>query len=116
MAPDLVTFVIVPFQDSQSFGSLFEIKAEADEIFISGATVDDVEIIDAITASRLKAGGKVVTQTTSTNVGIQSSANTYSRVSSSGSSSSGSSSSGSSSGGSSSSGSSSGGSSSGGYY
>jgi hypothetical protein len=72
MAPDLVTFVIVPFQDSQAFGSLFEIKAEADEIFISGATVEDVEIIDAITASRLKAGGSVVTQSTTTNVGIQS--------------------------------------------
>ena len=73
LAPDLVTFVIVPFQDSQAFGSLFEIKAEADEIFISGATVDDIEIIDAITASRLKSGGRVVTQTTTTNVGIQSS-------------------------------------------
>jgi hypothetical protein len=72
MAPDLVTFVIVPFQDSQSFGSLFEIKAEADEIFISGATVDNVEIIDAITASRLKSTGNVVTQASTTNVGIQS--------------------------------------------
>jgi hypothetical protein len=72
MAPDLVTFVIVPFQDSQSFGSLFEIKAEADEIFISGATVDNIEIIDAITASRLKSTGSVVTQTSTTNVGIQS--------------------------------------------
>jgi hypothetical protein len=72
MAPDLVTFIIVPVQESQSFGSLYEIKAEADEIFISGASVDDVDVIDAITASRLKATGTVVTQTSSTNTGIQS--------------------------------------------
>lgn len=73
LAPDLVTFVIVPNQENQSFGSLFEVKSENDEIFISGATVDDVEIIDAITASRLKASGLVVTTSTTSNVGIQSS-------------------------------------------
>jgi RNase P/RNase MRP subunit p29 len=50
LAPDIVTFVIVPDQATQTFGSLFEIKSESDEIFISGATVDDVEIIDAVTA------------------------------------------------------------------
>ena len=73
LAPDLVTFLIVPIQENQVFGSLFEIKAEVDEIFISGATVDNTEIIDAITASRLKAlGGSVVTTSTSTRAGIQS--------------------------------------------
>ena len=73
LAPDLVTFLIVPKQENQVFGSLFEIKAEVDEIFISGATVDNTEIIDAITASRLKAlGGSVVTTSTSTRAGIQS--------------------------------------------
>jgi len=73
LSPDLVTFVIVPVQESQSFGSLFEIKSESDEIFISGATVDDVEIIDAVTATRLKASGVVVTTSTTSNTGIQSS-------------------------------------------
>ena len=73
LAPDLVTFVVVPNQSTQSFGSLFEVKSESDEIFISGATVDDIDIIDAITASRLKASGAVVTSTNSLNVGIQSS-------------------------------------------
>ena len=73
LAPDLVTFLIVPKQENQVFGSLFEIKAEVDEIFISGATVDNTEIIDAVTASRLKAlGGSVVTASTSTRAGIQS--------------------------------------------
>jgi len=73
LSPDLVTIVVVPNQDTQVFGSLFEVKCEADEIFISGATVDDVEIIDAVTASRLKASGSIVTNTTDINVGIQSS-------------------------------------------
>ena len=61
-------------QEDQNFGSLYEIKSEADEIFISGANVDNVEIIDAITASRLKATGSVVTKSTTINAGIQSSA------------------------------------------
>ena len=39
-------------------------------------TVDDVQIIDAITESRLKASGLVVTSDDILNVGIQSSANT----------------------------------------
>ena len=61
MAPDLVTFIIVPNQVDQGFGSLFEIRSEPDEIFISGATVSDVELIDEITATRLNANGRVVT-------------------------------------------------------
>jgi len=51
---------------------LQEIKSESDEIFISGATVENVEIIDAITASRLKASGAVVTSITNSTTGIQS--------------------------------------------
>ena len=74
LAPDVSTFIIVPKQEDQSFGSLYEIKAEADEIFISGASVDDIQVIDAVTASRLKAENTVITQVTSTNTGIQSSA------------------------------------------
>lgn len=61
MAPDLVTFIIVPNQLEQAFGSLFEIRSEPDEIFISGANVSDVELIDEITATRLNANGRVVT-------------------------------------------------------
>ena len=72
LAPDLVSVVIVPVQTNQVFGSLFEIRSEADEVFISGATVDDVEIIDAITATRLQAGGTVVTTSVDPNTGIQS--------------------------------------------
>jgi hypothetical protein len=72
LAPDIVTFVIVPDQTVQTFGSLYEIKSESDEIFISGATVQDVEIIDALTASKLRASGSVVTATNTINTGITS--------------------------------------------
>ena len=74
LAPDVVTFLIVPTQSEQVFGSLFEIKAENDEIFISSATVDNITIIDAITANKLKAsGGSVVTTSISAaSAGIQS--------------------------------------------
>ena len=65
IAPDLSTVVIVPNQSTQSFGSLFQISSAADEIFVSGATVDNVEIIDALGANQLAASGTVVTSTTS---------------------------------------------------
>ena len=74
LSPKLVSILIVPRQTTQSFGSLFEIKAENDEIFISSATVDNITIIDAITANKLKAsGGSVVTTSISAaSAGIQS--------------------------------------------
>lgn len=73
LSPDVVSIVLVPKQETQSFGSLYEIKSENDEILISSATVDDVEIIDAITQSRLKASGLVITSDDILNVGVQSS-------------------------------------------
>ncbi len=63
LAPDLLTVVIVPNQSGQVFGSLFQINSAADEIFISGATVDDVSIISALGANQLEASGTVVTST-----------------------------------------------------
>jgi hypothetical protein len=73
LSPDIASIVLVPVQENQSFGSLYEIKAESNEIFVSAATVNDIEIIDAITATRLKATGQVVTATNTENVNIQSS-------------------------------------------
>jgi hypothetical protein len=72
LTPDLVTFVLVPVQGDQAFGSLYEIKSESDEIFISAATVDNIDIIDEITAARLNANGNVVTENIQPNAGIQS--------------------------------------------
>ena len=73
LAPNLNSIVLVPDSATDTFGSLFEVRSENDEIFISGATVDNVEIITAITADRLKADGAIVTSSsqTSQTVGSQ---------------------------------------------
>ena len=74
LAPDLLTVVIVPNQSGQGFGSLFQIESAADEIFISGATVDDVSIIGALGANQLLASGTVVTSTSTKTLTTTSSA------------------------------------------
>lgn len=73
LSPNLVSVVIVPKQPDQAFGSLFEIKSDSDEIFVNAAQVSEVEIIDEITASKLKANGAVVTSVDRSISGIQSS-------------------------------------------
>ena len=61
VTPYITTFVIVPTNSDQVFGSLQQITSAPNEIFISGATVSDIEIIPSITATRLKASGYIVT-------------------------------------------------------
>jgi len=53
VSPDISNLTIVPKQSGQAFGSLFEIQSAPDEIFISGATVDDIKIVSAITVSEV---------------------------------------------------------------
>jgi hypothetical protein len=53
MTPDITNFIIVP-KASNNFGSLYEVACLSNELFISGATANDIEVIDAITASQLK--------------------------------------------------------------
>jgi len=60
LSPDITNFVITP-KSIGSFGSLYEVAAQSNEIFISGAEIADIEIIDAITASQLKATSTIVT-------------------------------------------------------
>lgn len=55
VAPDISNMVILPRQSTQAFGSLFEIQSAADEIFVSGATVDDIVIVSAINAAEVRA-------------------------------------------------------------
>jgi len=55
VSPDISNMIIVPRQPTQSFGSLFEIQSRVDEIFVSGATVDDIEIVTSISASEIRA-------------------------------------------------------------
>lgn len=53
-SPDISNMIILPKQESQVFGSLFEIKSRSDEVFVSGATVDDIEIVASINASEIR--------------------------------------------------------------
>jgi hypothetical protein len=52
-SPAISNLTIVPKQPNQAFGSLFEIQSAPDEIFVSGATVDDIKIVSAITVSEV---------------------------------------------------------------
>lgn len=72
LTPNIVNIVLVPKQQGLAFGSLYEIRSNADEILVSSATVDDVEIITEITASRLKASGTVLTSVTNSTGNITS--------------------------------------------
>lgn len=72
MSPYIANIVIVPNQQNLSFGSLFEIKSNSDEIFASSATVDNVEIISEISATRIKSSGTVLTSTTTSTGNITS--------------------------------------------
>jgi hypothetical protein len=60
LSPDITNFIITP-KNIGSFGSLYEITCLSNEIFISSATVSDIEIIDAITASQLNSQSLIVT-------------------------------------------------------
>jgi hypothetical protein len=61
LTPYITTFLIVPENSDQVYGSLQQVSSAPNEIFISGATVSDIEIIDAITAAKIKAQGYIIT-------------------------------------------------------
>jgi hypothetical protein len=64
LTPDITNFVIVPKFPSNSFGSLYEVTCLTYEIFISGAGINDIEIIDAITPTQIKSGS-IITSSSS---------------------------------------------------
>jgi hypothetical protein len=66
LAPDVLSILIVPKKSNSVFGSLFQITSNRDEIFINSATVNDIELIDSITAGQLAASGSVVNNAIST--------------------------------------------------
>jgi hypothetical protein len=52
---DIVSsIVIVPLNPQKSFGDLYEIRAQSNEIFVNAATVTDVEVIQALTSTNLR--------------------------------------------------------------
>jgi len=53
LAPNIASVTIVPTSTNEAFGSLLQINAEYNEIIVSSATVDNVQIINAITSAQL---------------------------------------------------------------
>jgi len=68
LSPAIVNFVIVPTATTLASGGLFEISAGPDEIFISGATINNIDIVSAITPSIINSTGSItaVSNTVST--------------------------------------------------
>ena len=63
LSPDVVNFLIVPTAPEKYFGSLFQVFCQPDEIFLSTASVNDLSIIQTVTAGLLKTNGPIVVST-----------------------------------------------------
>jgi hypothetical protein len=46
--------VLVPLDPQKSFGDLYEIRCAPNQIFVNGATVNDIEVITALTSTNLQ--------------------------------------------------------------
>jgi hypothetical protein len=46
--------VLVPLNPQKSFGDLYEIRSAPNQIFVNGATVNDIEVISALTSTNLQ--------------------------------------------------------------
>jgi hypothetical protein len=53
---EIASVVPVPMNEEAKFGNLFQIRCEPDEVFISTATVADVQIVTTYTQSNLRIG------------------------------------------------------------
>ena len=60
LSPNISSIVIVPNNESEVFGSLMQVNCDINEIITSAATVDNVQIITAITAAQLNQTGSLV--------------------------------------------------------
>jgi hypothetical protein len=61
LTPDITNFVIVPSSSNSGFGSLYEVACQSNEIFISGATAANIQVIGEITASQLNSKNQITT-------------------------------------------------------
>jgi hypothetical protein len=46
--------VLVPLNQQKSFGDLYEIRSEPNEIFANGATIANIDVIEALTSTNLR--------------------------------------------------------------
>jgi hypothetical protein len=60
LAPNIASVLIVPADDNLVFGNYFQINSEPWEIITSAATVNDIDIISAVTAASLNLGNTLV--------------------------------------------------------
>lgn len=54
LATAISSFVLVPLKESQSFGELFEVRCNPDELFFPTVSVNDIELIPANTPTSLR--------------------------------------------------------------
>jgi len=50
----VASIVLVPLNIQKSFGDLYEIRAEPNQIFVNAATVNDIEIIQSLTSTNIR--------------------------------------------------------------
>jgi len=60
LAPAINSIIIVPNSESQTYGSLQQISSQPDEILISVATAQNIEVISSITAAQLNLENQAV--------------------------------------------------------
>lgn len=60
LAPNISSVLIVPASNNLVFGNYFQINSEPWEIITSAATVNDVDIISAVTAAQLNLGSTLI--------------------------------------------------------
>ena len=60
LSPNISSIIIVPASQTEAFGSLLQVNANINEIITSAATVNNVQIITAITAAQLNQTGTVI--------------------------------------------------------
>jgi len=46
--------VLVPLNTQKYFGDLYEIRSQPNEIFVNGATIDNIDVIEALTSTNLR--------------------------------------------------------------
>ena len=46
--------VLVPLNTQKSFGDLYEVRSQPNEIFVNGATINNIEVIEALTSTNLR--------------------------------------------------------------
>ena len=60
LVPNIASVIIVPTDDTLVFGNYFQINSQPWEIITSAATVNDIDIVSAVTAAQLNLGNNLV--------------------------------------------------------